>query len=487
MNRVYSAVSVFRGWQHELMRLIKRRTRAVTVDSCFELTIGLSSWQRTTVRKVLTVATPTFVFLALGLSTVAAPPSSMPLEQCVQVALSKNPDIAAAQALVAAAQANVKVSHSGYLPQVDAGQSYTRETYNYWATPGTPPSVWKLFYKGQSNASSPYYYGGLNVSQLLWDFGRTKGAVETSHAQFQAAEHNLRFVRDQVYYNVRAAYFTVVAAREAADVQKATVSNAMRHLEQAQAFHQNGTVPGIDVTQEQLALANAQLALRQAEANLEVDRAQLATRMGLPVEQAPEPAEIFEPFRPIENLNQLLGEAEQNRADLLAQFDQVNAAMGGVLSAKGNLRPDLSISAFFDFRNLTWPLVYNWSLGQVLAQSIFSGGANHARVRAAEAEETAARDNVESFQLQVQQQVFVALSGLKVAKEQIANASEADRFAKENLALAEGRYQQGVGNVIELNDAQLEATNAALQLVTTRYDYQVASAQLDFVLGRGPK
>jgi outer membrane protein TolC len=412
---------------------------------------------------------------------------ALSLEQCIAIALKRNPDIAAAQALVAAAKANMKVAHAGYLPQVDIGQSYIRQTYNYTANPGTPPAVWRLFYKGQSNANAPYYYAGLNLSQNLLDFGRTKGAIESSQAQFQAAQHNLRFVRDQVDYNVRTAYFTVIAARETVEIQKAAVADAQRHLDQAQAFHQYGTAPKIDVTREQLALANARLALRQAEENLEVDRAELATTMGLPADQSPEPLGTLGQERAPESFSQLVAEAEQNRGDLLAQFDQVQAALGNLTTAKGNLKPDLSLSAFLDFRNLTLPLVYNWSLGQLLTQSIFSGGANRARVRAAQAQEAAARDNVESLRLQVEQQVFSALSNLKLAQEQIGNAIEADRYARENLALAEGRYKVGVGNVVELDDAQFQATNAAIAVVTARYNYQIASAKLDFVLGRGPR
>ena len=435
-------------------------------------------------KRVLCIAL--FGLLAAVPLRAADQPPSMSLAQCIQSALARSPDLAAAQALVDAAAQGVKMSHAGYLPQVDAGASYTRQTYNYAASPGTTPSQWQLFYHGQSLATSPYYYGGLNLSQTLLDFGRTKGAVEASQAQLQAAKHNLIFIRDQVDFNVRTAYFTVIAARETTGVQQAALDNAQKHLEQSIAFHRNGTVPGIDVTTSQLAVSNAKLALRQAQENLHVSRAQLATSMGIPVDQAPEPVGTLEKVAPQPTFNQLLQEANRNRADLLAQLDQIKAAMGNELVAKGAMRPNISLSAFLDFRNLTWPLVYNWSLGQLLAQSIFSGGANTARLRQTQAEEVAARDDVDSVRLQVQQQVFAALSNLQVAHEQIITAQEANRFARENLALAEGRYQVGAGNVVELNDAQTQATNAALQLVTTRYNYQIARAKLDFVLGREP-
>jgi outer membrane protein len=438
----------------------------------------------------------TLAFLLILLSEsalfAAGPDPTLSLDQCVQIGLAKSPDVAAAQALVQAARENVKVSHAGYLPQLNAGQSYTRETYNYAATAnasgvGTAPNLWTQFYKGQSNASSNYYFGGLNFSQEVEDFGRTKGAVQTSLAQFRAAQHNFTYVRDQVYYNVRAAYYTVIAAQQTVQVQTAAVHDARRHLDQAEAFHHYGTAPEIDVTQEDVALANAELALTQAESNLKVTRAQLATAMGLPVDQAPEPAETAIQFPPPGNFNQLFAEAGRNRADLLAQLDQVNAALGNVLSAKGQMRPNISLSGLLTWQNLRWPLVYNWGLTQLLGQSIFSGGANRARLRAAQAQATATRYDVSSFELQVQQQVFAALSAVQVAQEQITNATVADRYARQNLALADQSYKVGVGDIIQLDDAEYQATGAALQLVAARYNYEVASADLDFVLGRGPR
>jgi outer membrane protein len=436
-------------------------------------------------RKVLLILL--VLFKGATACLAAGPAATLSLEQCVQIALTKSPDVAAAESLIQAARANVKVSHAGYLPQLSAGQSYSRETYNYAGTAGTPPSLWEQFYKGQSNATANYYFGGLNFSQLIADFGRTKGAVETSLAQFQAAQHNLNFVRDQVYYNVRAAYFTVIAARQAVQIQKAAVEDAQKHLNQAEAFHRYGTVPEIDVTQEDVTLANAQLALTQARSNLKVERAQLATTMGLAVDQAPEPEESAVQLAPSESFNQLLDEAERARPDLLSQLDQVNAALGNVLVAKGNLRPDISLSFFLDWRNLTWPLVYNSGLEQMLAQTIFAGGANRAHLRAAQAQERAAQYNVSSFKLQVQQQVFAAVAAVQVAQEQIANATVADRYARQNLSLAEQSYKEGVGDIIQLDDAEYQATNAAMQLVAARYNYQVASANLDFAVGRGPK
>jgi outer membrane protein TolC len=63
-------------------------------------------------------------------------------------------------------------------------------------------------------------------------------------------------------------------------------------------------------------------------------------------------------------------------------------------------------------------------------------------------------------------------------------SARAAQQAAENLALAEGRYETGVGNVIELTDAQVQKTSAEAEHVGALYDYQVAVAALEQAIGR---
>jgi outer membrane protein len=71
-----------------------------------------------------------------------------------------------------------------------------------------------------------------------------------------------------------------------------------------------------------------------------------------------------------------------------------------------------------------------------------------------------------------------------VSEKQIDLATIADREAKENLAFAEGRYSAGVGNIVELTDAELLAASA--RVVTARYNYQLAYGMLEVAAGKEP-
>jgi outer membrane protein len=412
------------------------------------------------------------------------PSKSLSLAECIRIAEERHPDLAAAHDEVRAAEARLRGAHAAYLPRVDFGASYIRQTYNYAGTPGTQPRVFKLFYNGESSATAPYYFGGLTLTQMVYDFGHTKGTVQRSESELQASRRNLERERQLIDLGVRTAYYQVLAAKELVRIRQDAVDNQCKHLEQVQAFFQVGTRPKIDVTRQEVALANARVDLRQAQEDLEVAKAALATAMGLPIEQAPEPSGTLSEEQVIPSLPQLLAQAEQNRPDVAAQRAQLDAARADIIVAHSNFRPNLSLNGFFNYRNLKLPLVYNWSIGQVVAQNLFAGGADRALMAQTQAQADAAQHQLDSLIQQVRQQVFTAYSDLNVAKDRIALAIKTEEEAKENLELAEGRYQAGYGNIIELTDAQLLETESQAAAITARYAYQTAAARLDAAVGR---
>jgi outer membrane protein len=413
-------------------------------------------------------------------------PQRLSLDQCLQIAETRHPDVAAAQALVVAASQRVKEAHSAYHPEIDLGASYTRETYNFGASPGVSPKQYDAFRAPQSNSSANYYFGGLTANQTIFDFGARRGSVNYSLAELSAAEQELSRTRQVVALNVRVAYFAVLAAEEEMKVVDQTVANFQRHLNQAEAYYEVGRSPRIDVTEQQVALATAEVNHRDAEENLQVARAALATSMGLPVDQAPEPAgalETLESFGPLESL---LAEAERQRPDILAAERRVDAAQAQVVIAHSALRPTFAFSSLFDYKNLQFPLVYNWGLAGALSQTLLNGGLNKARLAEAQAEENAAESTLQSLEERVRQEVYNDYAALEVARDKIDLNQKVIAEAKENLDLAEGRYENGYGNVIELNDAQLQLTQSQVNEITSRLDYHTAASQLDAALGRQP-
>ena len=424
--------------------------------------------------------------LAIANPLVAAQDKPLSLADCYRMAEQNQPDLATAEAQVQVAEAHLKERRSPYFPHLTFGASHNQQTYNYAPTPGTAPSTFNLLSHGESWANSPYYYTGLNFSQNIYDFGLTRGSVERGSAELSQAQQNRGRVRQETLLNVRNAYFAVLAAQELVQVRQTAVRDQSKHLEQIEAFFNVGRVPKIDVTRQQVQLANAQLDLAQAQSDVTVAQAALATAMGLAVKSTFSLIDVLGTAQVLDEVDSYLADARKSRPDLLALRDVVNAAQGDIVSARSNFRPHLNFTSFADFQNLKFPLIWNLGFGESLLQPLLSGGYNRAFLNETEQAKTAAESNLKSATLQVDREVYTDYANTTVAQQQIDLATKADQEARENLAFAEGRYSAGVGNIIELTDAELLATTAGAQVVTARYNYQLAYGRLEVAAGKDP-
>jgi outer membrane protein len=419
-------------------------------------------------------------------SPLAAQDKPLSLADCYRLSEQNQPDLATAEAQVHVAEAHLKERRSPYLPHLSFGASHNQQTYNYAALPGTSPSTAASQFNGEHWANSPYYFTGLNFSQNIYDFGLTRGSVERGKAELAQAQQNRDRVRQETLLNVRNGYFSVLAAQQLVDVRQKTVQDQSKHLDQINAFFEVGRVPKIDLTRQEVQLANAQLDLVQAQSDLTVSQAALATAMGLPVKNTFMLVDVLGTAQTLDLVDSYLTSAQTLRPDLKALREVVVAAQGDIVSARSNFKPRLNFTSFADFENLKFPLIWNLGFGESLLQPLLSGGYNRAFLSETEQAKLAAESNLKSAVLQVDREVYTDYANTSVSQQQIDLATKADQEARENLAFAEGRYSAGVGNIIELTDAELLAATAGAQVVTARYNYQLAYGQLEVAAGKDP-
>jgi outer membrane protein len=408
------------------------------------------------------------------------------LADCYRLAEQNQPDLSTAESQVQVAEAHLKERRSPYFPHLSFGASHNQETYNYAALPGTSPSTAAKQFNGESWSNSPYYFTGLNFSQNIYDFGLTRGSVQRGKAELSQAQQNRDRTHQETLLNVRNGYFGVLAAQELVQVREKTVQNQSKHLDQIQAFFQVGRVPKIDLTRQQVQLANAELDLVQAQSDLTVAQAALATAMGLPVKNTFSLVDVLGTAQQLDPVDSYLSQAQIARPDLRALREVVKSAEADIVVAHSNFKPKLSFSSFADFENLKFPLIWNVGIGESLLQPLLSGGYNRAYLYETEQAKNAAESNLKSATQQIDREVFTDYASTTVSEQQIDLATKADAEARENLTFAEGRYSAGVGNIIELTDAELLAATAGAQLVTARYSYQLSYGRLQVAAGEDP-
>jgi outer membrane protein len=182
---------------------------------------------------------------------------------------------------------------------------------------------------------------------------------------------------------------------------------------------------------------------------------------------------------------ELWSEALRLRPELSVLERRARAQRLYVRAAKAEYAPTLSASSAFTdaglkLNDLTW----NWNAGLLLSWPLFEGGATRASVTAAQATERGVLADQDAARLAVRFEVEQARLGVRAAKAVREAADEALRNARERLKLAEGRYAAGVGNVIELGDAQFALTSAEAQRVQAEFNLAMARASLLNALGK---
>lgn len=425
--------------------------------------------------------------LVLAATVPAAQPPVLTLEEALATASKQQPQIRQAAAGTAAAVARSEQSFAPLLPQVSGSANYQRATANFANRPGSLPGQISGGSSAESWSTFNYFNLGLNANVLLYDFGQTRNRWRSSQVSVSAQRDSERATFQLVLFSVRTAYFQARAAKGLVTVAADTFANQKKHLAQIEGFVEVGTKPEIDLAQAKTAVANAEVQLITAENDYESAKAQLNQAMGVEGATDYDVADETQPAVDGEDgeTDTLLGEASQARPELAALASQVHAQELTVRAVRGGFGPSAVLSTgYSDAGQHANSLVWNWNAAVGISVPIFEGGLTRAQVREAEANLASIQAQADSERQQVRLEVEQARLAVRAAKAALSASGEALVNAQEQLRLAEGRYETGVGSVIELGDSQVALTSAAQQKVQAEYKLAEARAGLVKALGR---
>lgn len=433
------------------------------------------------------MTTAPLALLILAATTPAAPARIVTLDEALATARAHQPQLRQAAAATQAALARSDEALAPLLPQLSGNASYQRATANFTSRPGALPSQLAGSGGGESWRSFDYLDLGLNANLLLYDFGQTRNRWRASQASVASQRDSERTTLEGVLYAVRTAFFQARAARGLVVVATDTLANQQRHLEQTEGFVEVGTQAPIALAQAKTDVANARVQLITAENGYDTARAQLNQAMGVERPTDYDVADESQP--PVDGedgtTDALLAEAIASRPELAALAQEIHAQELTVRALRGALGPSLVASTgFTDAGPHAGSLTWNWSGALGLSVPIFSGGQTRAQMREAEATLASIEAQADTERQQVRFEIEQARLAVRAAKASLEASGDALSNAQAQLQLAEGRYQTGIGSIIELGDSQVALTAAAQQKVQAEYNLAQARAALLKALGR---
>lgn len=406
------------------------------------------------------------------------------LQEAVDIALTQHPSLRVGQAGVEAARQRVRQQVAGYLPSGRYTYVYSRQQRPVTAAVGGVNVGDEQQQRRASAQLFNFHSTNVGLSQLLFDFGRTLDSIRAAQASLEASRADLETTKQIVIFNTKQAYYSVLATQRLFQVAEETVKQTQRHVEEAQARFEVGLAPRFDVTQAQVQLSNAVLNRVTARNNVALARETLRTAMGITGPFVLTLVDTLERGALVFDDEALLSQAYANRPELRSLQAQERSALKNVSALRKQYLPSIAGSAQYNWTGREYPLQEGWYWGVTLTVPLFDDILTAAQVGEAQANVQGIQAQEEDLRQQIALEVRQSLLSLHEAVESIRVSEQTLVQAQENLELAEGRYSAGVGNIIEVTDAQVSLASARANNVQALYTYKTAVAELERAVGQ---
>ena len=450
--------------------------------------------------------------------TVTQAPTVITLEQALQIALSENASVKVADKEIERTGYARKGSYAALYPTVIGSGSYQRTLkkqimymdFDMGDLPGGMPddlipeeSGVETKAGGKDSTSGLTPGGGIEVGRWnTWSAGITASmplvnaqlwkSLDISDQDVELSIEKARSSRLDMVTQVKQAYFACLLARDAFNVYKSVYENALENLELTQKKYNAQKASELDLTRAKSTVANAIPNVYDAENSVMISLWQLKAVMGVNLDENIDVAGKLDDYGQ-HMLYDLHSSSELDLADnttmrqLAIQAEQLANTVK--LQKYANL-PSLALSFAYSLNAMTNDFKfseYNWSpysyIGLSLNIPIFSGGSRHYSVKQTQVQAQELDIQRANTERQLKIAIRQYLNSMESAMKSYGAAQSAVETAEKAYSIAQKSYNVGRSTLTDLNDARLAYTQSQLSVTQAVYNFVIAKANLEGVLG----
>jgi outer membrane protein len=402
-------------------------------------------------------------------------------QQAEQLALKNNPRINVTALLALAQKQVVRETRSGLLPALNGNLTGVD------AAEGSRISV------GSLTASRLLYHAGAGVdlSQLITDFGHTQNLVASSKLQAKAAEQNAQATREDIVLAADLAFYNALEAQATLEIAKSTVKARKAVGDQVDALTANNLKSTLDQSFAQVNLSQARLLDLDSQNQFDAAVANLNEVLGTSSDHSYHLVDdVSLPSPAAASAEAVITLALQQRPDLLALKLNHDADVRFSRAQHELLLPTISglgIVGVTPAGSSTY-FTQNWygAAGVNVSVPIFNGFKFHAEAAEAGLHAQASDEQSRVLADRIVRDVRRAWLTANTAQQRMSVTAELVKEANTALDLADTRYQLGLSSIVELSQAQLQQTQAQIADANARFDYEADLAALRFQSGSQP-
>jgi outer membrane protein len=408
--------------------------------------------------------------------------------QAEQLALKNNPQISVGQLLGRAQHQIYRETRAAELPNFNGAITAVDANEGSRIGAGSLTASRLLEHAG----------AGVTLSQLITDFGRTINLVSSSKLLEKAQNANALATAEDIVLATDQAFYNALQAQALLKVAQQTVTTRGSVEHQVDELAKNKLKSDLDLAFAQVNLSQAKLLQLDAQNNVDSTLAALTAVLGFDKQvnyQLSDEETQLPPPPP--DVDVLIGTAIQQRPDLQsltfnqqaaekfrrAQRDQLLPTISALgIAGATPVRPDCFGGCFPNYFVSSW---YG-AIGVNMSIPIFNGFLFTAEASEANYRAKAATENTRDLRDRVVRDVRTAWLAANTAFQRVGVEAELAKEADLGLNLAQGRYQLGLGSIVELSQAQLQQTDAAIGYVNAQYQYRLSLSTLNFEIGTQP-
>lgn len=462
------------------------------------------------------------VLICAGVYAQETAPTVITLEDALRIALSENVSVKVADKEIERAEYARKGTYASLFPQVDAVGSFQRtikKQVMYMdfdmssfggmdgmggdtsedpasggdAAPSIPDSGSETPSSGGGIEVGRWntYSGGISAAMPLINAQLWKG-IQISGQEVELAVEKARSSRLDMVTQVKEAFYSVLLAKEALNVYKEVLDNAMANYGQTEKRHNAQKASELELTRAKAAVSNAIPNVYNAESSVILALWQLKAVMGVDLDMDIDVAGALSDYGQsmLYDVNEADGMNLDYNTTMRQLAIQAEELANNVKMQKYAYLPTLaanfaySVNAMtndFNFKEYRWtPYSY---IGLSISIPIFSGGKRLNDVRAAKVQYEELNLQRADTERQLKIGIRQYLNTMETRMKSYAAAQDAVETARKAYDIAQKSYNVGRSTITDLNDAQLGLTQSRLAVSQAIYDFEVAKANLEKILG----
>jgi len=398
-------------------------------------------------------------------------------QQAEQLALKNNPRISVAALLALAQKQVVRETRSALLPTLDGNVT------------GVDAEEASRLSSGSLAASRLLYHvgAGVDLNQLITDFGHTSNLVASSSFEAKASEQR----SEDIVLAADIAFYNALEAQATLQVAESTVNARQTVSDQIDALTANNLKSTLDQSFAQVDLSQAKLLDLDSQNQFDAATADLNEVLGTTNDQQYSLVDDPLPPQPVAtSAEAVIALALQQRPDLLALKLNHEADLRFSRAQHDQLLPTVSglgVVGLTPVGSSTYFTTNRYGAAGVnIGIPIFHGFKFHAQATEADLRARASDEQSRVLINRIVRDVRTAWLRANTAKKKMTVTAELLKEANTALDLADTRYRAGLSSIVELSQAQLQQTQAEIGEANARFDYEADLAALRFQSGSQP-